>query len=422
MKFFKILFVALLAMIGFNSCSDDCDHDFIEYDNTKNLVGTWTYLEEGQAEAMVINPDGSFEVTGVMKGGNGSLYEEKGSINVVNNKVSLVFEGDKDVIEGRLELVAGKSMSIVINEEYDIRLTYNYCKEDLSDEIVGMWVSNDGPTDMENEIQIRTYDKDGIVATTGVRTIDGNAEWILKEEREYKVVGNLLFKKLSESVANQVGVSYNVEQLIYTPKATALGDIMTVLFNLPIGDGFMQTRSSFLRVKQSLDLTGKTYDYSTAYVTSAKGKDEDFTIMGNTFNIAKIKAYDFDKMFSANLFCVELNANSFKYKLRLDNGQYTGFDTPMTIDGNKVTLDMSAINPALRKVEMHMFQDANDTQVHFYMHTDAFINYFANMEVYTLIMEGKINPADSTAVAKVFADMEARVESINVSFVMKARK
>ena len=285
-----------------------------------------------------------------------------------------------------------------------------------------MWVSNDGPTDMENEIQIRTYDKDGIVTTTGVRTIDGNAEWILKEEREYKVVGNLLFKKLSESVANQVGVSYNVEQLIYTPKATALGDIMTVLFNLPIGDGFMQTRSSFLRIKQSLDLTGKTYDYKSAYVTNAKGKDEDFTIMGNAFNIARLKSYDFDKMFSADLFSVELNANSFKYKLRLDNGQETGFDTPMTIDGNKVILDMSAINPALRKVEMFMFQDANDTQVHIYMHTDAFINYFANMEVYTFILEGKINPADIAAIEKVFADMEARIESINVSFVMKARK
>jgi hypothetical protein len=54
------------------------------------------------------------------------------------------------------------------------------------------------------------------------------------------------------------------------------------------------------------------------------------------------------------------------------------------------------------------------------MHTDAFINYFANMEVYTSILEGKINPADTAAIEKVFADMEARVESINVSFVMKA--
>ena len=57
-----------------------------------------------------------------------------------------------------------------------------------------------------------------------------------------------------------------------------------------------------------------------------------------------------------------------------------------------------------------------------YMHTDAFINYFANLEVIASIMEGKINPADEAAVAKVFADMDARVESINVSFVLKARK
>ena len=188
------------------------------------------------------------------------------------------------------------------------------------------------------------------------------------------------------------------------------------------GDEVIESTASMIRVKQELNLEGKTYDYISAYVSNAKGKDEDFTIMGNTFNIAKIKAYDFDKMFSADLFSVELNANSFKYKLLLENGQDAGFDTPMTVNGNKVTLDMSAINPALRKVEMRMFQDANDTQVHVYMHTEAFINYFANMEVYTLIMEGKINPADSTAIAKVFADMEARVESINVSFVFKARK
>ena len=421
MKIFKLMLVALVAMLCFSACDNKCDHEFVEYDNTKNLVGTWTYLEEGQAEAMVINPDGSFEVTGVMKGGNGSLYEEKGSINVVNNKVSLVFEGDKDVIEGRLELVAGKSMSIVINEEYDIRLTYNYCKEDLSDEIVGMWVSNDGPTDMENEIMIRTYDNDGKVTTTGVRTIGGSPDWILKEEREYKVVGNLLFKKLSESVANQVGVSYNVEQLIYTPKATALGDIMTVLFNLPIGDGFMQTRSSFLRVKQDLNLNGKTYNYSSAYVTNAKGKDEDFTIMGHPFNMSNIKGGNFDRMFYSDLFCLDLNATTIKKYYRF-NGQDVAIEIPITVEGNKVTLDFSKVNPACRKVDVYMFQDADDSQLHIYMHTKAFINYFANLKVLTMPLEGEFDPADATAVEKVFADMEARIESINASFVFKARK
>ena len=56
------------------------------------------------------------------------------------------------------------------------------------------------------------------------------------------------------------------------------------------------------------------------------------------------------------------------------------------------------------------------------MLTQSFINYFANLEFTTLLTEGKIDESDATAVAKVFADMEARVESINVSFVMKARK
>ena len=394
--------------------------DFIEVDHSKDLVGTWTYIaENGQAEAMVIKEDGSFAVTGIMKGGY--LYEEKGTIKVVNNKVSLVFEGDSEVFKGRLELVVGKSMSIVFNEENDIRLTYDYCKTDLSDEIIGLWVCHEGLQSVENDMAIITYFEDGKMTMT-TQASDFIADDFVKRESNYKVVGDLVFKILpSENVPEGIP-PYIVSRLIYTPNGTALGDILTENQYVYSDNGLVEITTSFLRVKESLKLTGKVYDYKSAYVTNAKGKDEDFTIMGNTFNIAKIKSYDFDKMFSADLFSVELNANSFKYSLRLENGQDTGFDTPMTVDGNKVTLDMSAINPALRKVEMYMFQDANDTQVHFYMYTDAFINYFANMEVYTLILEGKIDPADTAAVEKVFADMESRVESINVSFVMKVRK
>ena len=42
----------------------------------------------------------------------------------------------------------------------------------------------------------------------------------------------------------------------------------------------------------------------------------------------------------------------------------------------KVTLDMSAVNPACRTVEMYMFQDVDDSQLHIYMPTQSFINYF----------------------------------------------
>ena len=418
MKIFKLMAVALVAMFGFSSCNKDCGHEFIEYDYNEALVGTWTYLEEGQAEAMVINPDGSFNVTGVMKGG--SLYEEKGTIKVVNNKVSLVFEGDKDVIEGRLELVAGKSLSIVLNEEYDIRLDYDYCEEDLSDEIVGMWVCNEGLSLEANGMAIQSYTENGkTYLTTAASPATGNA--VTNTEAEYRVIGDLMIINMSDKTFLPGVTQYYALRLTYVPNANSLGDMMYMSAYSPTNDRYEKITNSWLRVKQSFNLTGKTYDYSSAYVTNAKGKDEDFSIMGNIFNIANINAGDFDIILGSTLFCVELNANSIKHKYIL-NGQDEVFDAPITVDGNKVTLDMSAVNPAFRKVEMYMFQDADDSQLHMYMHTDAFINYFANLEVVTLLQAGKINQSDAAAVAKVFTDMEARVESINVSFVMKARK
>ena len=418
MKIFKFMTLALVAMLGFTACENECEHDlnkecnheFIEYDYNEALVGTWTYVEGELAEAMVINPDGSFEVTGIMKGG--SLYEEKGTIKVVNNKVSLVFEGDKDVIEGRLELVTGKSLSIVLNEEYDIRLTYDYCDKDLSEEIVGMWVCTQEVFGQEEEsVAINTYTEDGkSYLTAYMSELDG---YLNQMESNYKVIGNLLIgwtNATSDSPSQYLALALDI-----TPNGTELGDIMTH-YN-PI----YNTTVSFVRVKQEVNFNGKTYDYSSAYVTNAKGKDEDFSILGDTFNISEIKSNDFDMIFGANLYCVELNANSIKHKSR-PYGQDVEVVTPITVEGNKVTLDFSAVYPACRKVEMYMFQDAKDSQLHIYMPTKSFINYFANLEVMTLLLEGKINSADTAAIEKVYTDMEARVESINVSFVLKARK
>ena len=410
MKIFKLMAIALVAMLGFTACNKDCGHEFIEYDYNEALIGTWTYVEGELAEAMVINPDGSFEVTGIMKGG--SLYEEKGTIKVVNNKVSLVFESDKDVIEGRLELVTGKSLSIVLNEEYDIRLTYDYCDKDLSEEIVGMWVCTQEVFGQEEEsVAVNTYTEDGkSYLTAYMSELDG---YLNQMESNYKIIGNLLIgwtNATSDSPSQYLAIVLDI-----IPNGTELGDIMTH-YN-PI----YNTTVSFVRVKQEVNLNGKTYDYSSAYVTNAKGKDEDFSILGDTFNISKIKSNDFDVIFGANLYCVELNANSIKHKSR-PYGQDVEVVTPITVEGNKVTLDFSAVYPACRKVEMYMFQDAKDSQLHIYMPTKSFINYFANLEVMTLLLEGKITSADTAAIEKVYTDMDARVESINVSFVLKVRK
>ena len=417
----KLLLMIAAVGLLFTACNNDCDHDFIEYDYSEALVGTWTYLsDEGLAEAMVINPDGSFEVTGIMQGG--SLYESKGTIKVVNNKISLVFEGETEATEGRLELVVGKSMSIVINDEYDIRLTYDYCKEDLSDEIIGMWVCTDSNIEAQNDMLIQTFNDNGKTIMTGYLPTGMDAEYILGEEGGYKVFGDLVFIEITTNNDGDNNPFYVAKKLIYTPKATSLGDVMTFRCYISIDNNFVEMSESWLRIKQNLNLdNGKTYDYSSAYVSNAKGKDEDFSMMGNTFNMANIEGGDFDDIFGSDLYSVELNANSIIHKFH-PNGQEVEVVTPITVEGNKVTLDMSAVNPACRKVEMYMFQDVDDSQLHMYMHTNAFINYFANLWLPELIAEGKIDKNDASAIEKVYTDMEARIESINVSFVFKATK
>ena len=405
MKKFLLMFAAVGVLFTACNKETDCGHEFIEHDFSKDIVGTWTYMEGEQCEAMVIKEDGSFNITGVMKGG--SLYEEKGTIKVVNNKVTLAYNSG-DVFEGRLELVAGKSLSIVLNEEYDIRLDYDYCENDLSEEVVGMWVCTQKVFGNEEESTIIvTYKENGKSYFTGF--FPEINSFVNQIESDYKVVGNLIFS----SVEN--GTRYLVKKIGIIPNGTELGDIMTTY------DFDTETNPSFLRIKQSLDLTGKTYDYSSAYVSNAKGKDEDFSMLGHTFNMSNIEGHNFDMMFCSELFCIDLNANSITQRFRA-NGQDIEIVIPITVDKNKVTLDLSTENPAYRKVDMYMFQDQDNTQLHMYMHTNDFINYFANMELYNLLASGEIDPTDATAIETVFADMEARIESINVSFVLKARK
>ena len=414
MKIFKLMAIALVAMVGLNSCSKDCDHEFIDVDHSADLVGTWTCLQEGYAEALVIKADGSALSTGVE---NREYWENvAGTIVVKNGTVTMTFE-DNDNFKGHFDIVPGVAFSIFTEDGK--HMTYNYCTEDLSDEIVGMWVCNEGTTLEKNGIAIHTYTETGKTwLTTAVSA--GTGDFALNEETEYKVIGNMMFLKLKHNPLESGDNAYGAALLTYTPNATSAGDIMTMHSYMSTTNGFLKEVDSFLRVKQSLNLTG-TYDYISAYVSNAKGKDEDFSIFGNTFNMAKIEAGDFDVFFRSELFCVDLNANSIKQCYRTANGQDIVVEIPITVDGNKVTLDLSAENPAFRKVDMYMYQDADDSQLHMYMHTDAFINYFANLQIFDLISDGKIDLTDAAAVEKVFTDMEARVESINMSLVMKVR-
>ena len=419
MKIFKFLAVALLVVMGVIGCSKDCGHEFIEHDYSKDLVGTWTYLEEGQAEAMVINPDGSFEVTGVMKGG--SLYEEKGTIKVVNNKVTLAFDGDKEAYEGRLELVAGKSLSLVMFNDNDVRLTYDYCENDLSDEIIGMWVCNDGSSLVEDGMAIQTFSEDGkAFLTTASSVLTGN--YVVTGDVDYKVAGDLMFHFAPEEAVAEGVPPVLVTRLMYVPKGNTLGDMMYLRVFLPVNGTLVESTSSWLRVKQSLDLVGKEYDYSKTFVTNVKGLDKDIPFFNSNFNFAKMDNSVLDKFMKTTLFNIKFpDANTMEYNfLYILSGNYASLPLPIEVDGNKVTIKMSATDAAYRDIVVYAFQNVDGCQFHMYMPTKSFESFLGNMLVNQMWQANQLDLSDATAVKAVFDNFENAIETINVSIVMEA--
>ena len=416
MKIFKILAVALVAMLGFTACDKECGHDFIEYDHSKDLVGTWTCLTADYSEALVINADGSVVSTGVE---NGEYWEGvKGNIKTVNNKMTMTFEDD-DNWEGRFEMVAGEAFTIY--EENGESFTFRYCANDLADEIVGMWVNNVGLSGEEKDMGIITYSEDGKAIFTGNNVTDSNDN-LLNLESTYRVVGDILFQTISYPTKPGV-YSYMAVKLTYAPNGTSMGDILTQNTYLPDAEGVHQSTSFWLRIKQYLELPGMKYDYIKTFVTNVKGLDKDIEFMGTTFNFAKMNSVKLDKMLKTLLFAVEFpDANTIRYS-GYYNGENIIMEAPIVVDGNKMTVKMSSKNAALKDVDLYTFQDQDNTQMHMYMHSTGFVNFFGNMQVTVMEQMDLIDTTDAAAVKAVFDSIDEAVETINVSLVMtKAAK
>ena len=401
----------MFAAVGmfFTACTEECNHEFIEVDYSKDLVGTWTCLEEDYAAAFVFNADGTAFTTGVENG----EYWENVQVNwkVVNNKLTLSYEDNTS--ETLLEIISGEYLSIS-DKNGDRRKTYKYCANDLSEEIVGMWVCNDGLTD---GISIMSYSADGKSTVTTANALGSNNPLVNKEST-YVVVGDLVFMALPTADAVEGQPIYTPARMTYTPDATSAGDIMTHKKYIPTAGGLKESQMSFLRIKQYLDLAGMKYDYIKTFVTNVKGEDKDIEFMGYTFNFAKMDGVVLDKMLKTVLFAVQFpDANTIRYTC-----QYNDFnmvmDAPIDVDGNKMTVKMSQRDAAYKDVDLYTFQDQDNTQMHMYMPTYAFINFFANMQIAFMSELGEIDKTDAAAVKAVFDSIDNAVETINVSFVM----
>ena len=415
MKNLKLLVVALVAMFGVISCSKDCGHDFVEVDYSKDIVGTWTALEPDHYAAYIFNADGTLSTTGF----DGEAYweDEKGTYSVVNNKITMKFESGR-VINGSFDIIPGKTISIVGEKG---RHTYEYCKEDFSDEVVGMWVCTYVSTNNEDfniyqdaEMAINIYQEDGKSIFTGF-VIEAN-DYMANVESTYKVIGDLMLESnpLGEGV-----FQYNAFRLTYSPNSNQFGDMLTKTSVMAFGDEVIEFNASMLRIRQSLDLAGKKYDYIKTFVTNVDGLDKDINFMGFEFNFAKMDGVKLDKMLKTLLFNVEFpDANTIKYACHYNN-EPMSLDAPIVVDGNKMTVKMSTKNAAYKDIDLYTFQDADCSQMHMYMPTYAFINFFGNMQATMMSQMGDLDLTDAAAVKAVFDSIDNAVNTINVSFVME---
>ena len=408
MKILKFLAVALVAMLGFTACNKDCDHDFIEVDHSKDIVGTWTCLETDYASALVFTADGSAISTGV--GGDEYWENIDGNYSIENNNLLISFESGYNV-DVRIDLIPNEYLSIV--DKDGNRHTYHYCTNDLSDEILGMWVSmgeEAGPD--EESIAINTFDKNGKSYLTAF--MDGVDEYVVNMEGDYKVVGDLLIKFVKGD--SDTPTSYIVMGLDYMPNGTAFGDIMTM--HMPA----YGAKPTFLRIKQHLELPGMKYDYIKTFVSNVKGEDKDIPFLNTSFNFAKMDGSIIDKFLKSTLFSVEFpKANEIKYSFLVD-GKRNFMSAPIEVEGNKMTIKMSANNPAYHDIDVYTFQDQDNTQMHMYMHTTAFEKFFANTSVHVMLGNGQLDKDDTEGIANVYKTIADAVESINLSLVMTKAK
>jgi hypothetical protein len=409
MKKINLLLMSLSALLM--ACFTACENQY-EVDHTAELVGTWTCIRANYAEVLVFNADGTVLSTGVE---DGEYWENvAGTYVIKGNVVTMNFEDD-DNVKGHIDVVPG--IAFTIYEEDGENWTFNYCKEDLSDEIVGMWVCNDTPAEGESEIMIETFYENGKSTLTGFLPLADDSEQVLKEATDYKVIGDLLFISIPAGKIGNENPVYVVDKMVYTPSGTAYGDILTLKTYREEGKD-LEIVMSFLRIKQTLDLPGNQYDYMKTFVTNVKGEDKDIPFLNTSFNFAKMDGSIIDKFLKSILFTVEFpEANKIKYSYLLE-GQNIVIEAPILVEGNKMTVKMSAINPAYLDVDMYAFQDQDNTQMHWYMHTTSFEKFFANTSVALMLGYGQLDKNDTEAIANVYKTIADAVHSINLSLVM----
>lgn len=383
------------------------------------FVGTWTSISNGYAEYLSINADGSAVSTGRYE--DGTLWiDSKGKVAVLGSIFTWEFD-DGDFAAGQCQVIEGETMTITDKRNGKKRI-FKYCKDDLSQTVLGMWFISKGALPNGSPQQLVCNFKDnGKVDITGVVFVnEGNpdGESMLHREMEYKVYGDLLMVESIAGFADAGKKSYQFCRMSYQEGTTTMGNVITLEQYV---DSVSKTiLSSMLSVKQYLELENRKYQYNSIYVSNAKGVDQEVDVFGVPINFGKMDGGVLDKLMKSLLMTYEFPTADKVVLSYYVNGQQKSKEMPITVDGNKLVFKMSSLNPALRDIECFAFQDFTNSQLHYYMNKGGVVNFGANILLLQLAKENKIDLNDKDAVDKLFNELGAMIESINMTYVFKA--
>ena len=400
MKIFKILVVALVAMCGLNSCSEDCDHDFIEHDYTKELIGTWSVIGPDYADVMVIKADGTMEFTTLDEG---DIYESTARYEVKNNRMTLTWD-DGTVEVGRLNVIAGNVFAMILDEESGAGYYYIYCHEDLSDELVGSWLVQ---TDETSEIH--SYYADGTTDCKGYYYHLGE-QFETNVTGTYKLVGDILFETVTYGEGYTLSFASRID---HTPGGSPFGDVMTnESLTMDEEEEVELFVGTALRVNRSLDLEGMKYELPDCHITNVAGKDTDVDFMGYTFNFAKLDPLFLEVILKPLFFMVDFpDATHFHYSF---------FNAPILVEGNKMTLKMSEEVPTLKDVVLYTFQSVDGNRLQLCMDKTAFVNFITNMQAkFKDTMDEQFDITDADAVDAIYHNFNQAVETIKLTIELE---
>ena len=166
MKIFKLMMVALVIMCGLNSCSDDCDHDVIDVDYSKSIVGVWSSESESYEEGIRFYDDGKFIAFG--NKGEGDFYVD-GTWTLQQNRLLLTTNEGETHFSGIIEVYAEDVMLMTSDGSKNTYVYHYFVDSPFPKSLVGTWTCLEG-----NFAEALTIHEDGSLVST---RLEGGNYW-----------------------------------------------------------------------------------------------------------------------------------------------------------------------------------------------------------------------------------------------------